>query len=112
MYPGPGSSADGASRFGGSGYAGAGYGTPVYPSGSAASTSKDNLGRWALGLGIAGIFCCGLFAGIPAVIVGTKGRSAADEGLASNRSMSTVGIALGWVGIVIWSLGTVSQVQF
>ena len=47
---------------------GGGYTPGMSPFG--ASTEKNNLGGWALGLGIASLVCCGLFTGIPAIILG------------------------------------------
>jgi hypothetical protein len=70
---------------------------------------KNQLGVWALVLGIAGIVLCGLFAGIPAIIVGNNAKRAAAQGEANNGGLGTAGVILGWIsvglsvlGIVIW----------
>ncbi len=68
-----------------------------------ANASKNALGGWALGTGIAGVLCCGI-AAVPALILGIQGRKAADEGLATNRSMATTGMVLGIVGIALWGI--------
>jgi len=69
------------------------------------STEKNKLGVWALVLGIASILCCGIFAGVPAIITGVMGRNAANEGRATNGSMATVGMVLGIVGVGLSILG-------
>ncbi|MBW3068594.1 MULTISPECIES: DUF4190 domain-containing protein [unclassified Actinomyces] len=87
----------------------AGYGmNPMMP-----STEKNNLGGWALGLGIASVLCCGIFTGIPAAILGYLGIQAANEGRASNKGMSIAGIILGALSIVsmiiAFATGTYSE---
>ncbi len=84
------------------------YGTP-YPGGGpqgqgfqpAGGYPANNLGGWALGLGIAGFLLCGFFTGIPAIIVGLKGMRAAREGRANNRGMSLTGLILGIIVVVL-----------
>ncbi len=87
-----------------------GYGYPgQQPYGTYGQTPpKNNLGVWALILGIASfVLSCGFFTGIPAVIVGRQGQRAADEGLADNRSLSTAGVVLGWVAIGLSAVGVI-----
>ena len=67
------------------------------------STEKNNLGGWALGLGIAGLVCCGVFTGIPAIILGYNGMQAADQGRATNKGVATAGLVLGVISIV-WTI--------
>jgi len=71
-------------------------------------TEKNFFGTWALVLGILSFVCLGLFAGIPAIILGVAGRRAADEGKASNRGMATAGMVLGIIGAVLVAIGWVS----
>lgn len=68
-----------------------------------ASTEKNSLGGWALGLGIASLVCCGLFTGIPAIILGYLGIQAAKEGRASNKGMAIAGLVMGSLSIV-WTI--------
>lgn len=69
---------------------------------------KNNLGVWALILGIASfVLSCGFLTGIPAVIIGRQGQQAADQGLADNRSLSTAGVVLGWIAIGLSVAGIV-----
>lgn len=90
------------------------YGSP-YPSGYAqgqnfggANTYPDNkLGGWALGLGLAGFLVCGLFTGIPAIVVGAKGMRAEKAGTANNRGMSLGGLVLGIIATVLSLVGLV-----
>ena len=75
------------------------------------STEKNNLGGWALGLGIASLVCCGIFTGIPAIILGYLGMQAANEGRASNKGMAIAGLIMGSlsaVGSIIYIVFVVS----
>jgi len=84
------------------GYPGA---APAYADPYGQSTVKNSLGVWALVLGILSFVSCGIFSAIPAVIVGNKGKEAADQGLANNRGMSQAGVILGWIGIALTIVG-------
>jgi hypothetical protein len=81
----------------------ASYGTP-YP--------KNNYGVISIVLAIASFFTLGFIVAIPAVILGNMGRRAADEGQANNRSLSTAGIIIGWVNIVLCALAVVGLIVF
>ncbi|MEZ0449190.1 DUF4190 domain-containing protein [Cellulomonas sp. ICMP 17802] len=73
---------------------------PVYP--------KNSLAVWSLVLGIASfVLSCGLFTGIPAIIVGNNAKKAVANGEANNGGMATAGIILGWVAIVLSILGII-----
>lgn len=60
-------------------------------------------------LGIAGTLLCCLFAGVPAIILGSIARKEIDasSGLQEGRGMATAGIVLGIVGIVFSVLAMV-----
>lgn len=66
------------------------------------STEKNNLGGWALGLGIAGLVCCGALTGVPAIILGYLGIQAANQGRATNKGMSIAGVVLGAISVVLF----------
>ena len=75
---------------------------------------KNAFGGWALGLGMASVFCgIGLLAAIPAIIVGFLGVLAANEGRATNKGMSIAGIVLSLAGtvlnIVLYMTGVTAQ---
>lgn len=57
----------------------------------------------AAGLAVAGLFCCGIFTGIPAAILGWLEISAIKEGKApqSGMMMAQVGLWLGIIGSII-----------
>lgn len=76
-------------------YTGGDYGQSPY----GYSYPKNSLGVWSLVLGLVGIFLCGLFTGIPAIVVGHKARGAVAEGQANNPGLATAGIVLGWIGV-------------
>ena len=69
---------------------------------------QNNLGVWSLVLGLVGMFVCGIFAGIPAIIVGHKARRAVAEGQANNPGMATAGIVLGWITTILSLLAIVA----
>ena len=71
------------------------------------NTSKNSLGVWALVLGILSILCCGLFAGIPAIILGNNSKKAAAAGLATNGNLGNVGFILGIIGVVLSAISGV-----
>ena len=63
---------------------------------------KNAFGGWALGLGMVSVFCCiGPLAAIPAIIVGFLGVLAANEGRATNKGMSIIGIVMGVIAIML-----------
>ncbi len=87
-------------------YPAAAYGPPPY-------YPKNGLAVWSLVLGIAAFaLSCGLFTGIPAVIVGSYAKRAVAEGQADNGGMATAGVVLGWVAIGISVLGLVAVLAF
>jgi hypothetical protein len=84
------------------GYYGGGPGAPMF-----SGSEKNNLGVWALVLGILGLVCCGAFAAVPAIILGNQSRRAAEQGMASNGGMGKAGVVLGWIGVVYTVLSLV-----
>ena len=54
-------------------------------------------------LGIVGIVACGLFAGIPAIILGKQAQREIDasNGWLTGRGMATAGIVMGWIEVGI-----------
>ncbi len=70
-------------------------------------TEKNNLGVWALVLGIVGMVCCGFFTGIPAIILGNKSRQAAEMGQANNGTLGMVGMVLGWIAVAFGILAVI-----
>jgi len=78
---------------------GAGQYGYVYP--------KNSLGVWSLVLGILGMVVCGLFAGIPAIIVGNNAKRAVAQGEANNGGLATAGVILGWISVGLSILGVV-----
>lgn len=72
---------------------------------------KNNLGVWSLVLGLVSfVLSCGLFTGIPAIIVGHKSRRAVAEGQANNPGLATAGIILGWIATILSLLGIIAVV--
>ena len=70
--------------------------------GSCAGNPGGSLGGWALGLGIAGLVCCGALTGVPAIILGYLGIQAANQGRATNKGMSIAGVVLGAISVVLF----------
>lgn len=76
------------------GYVPPGMGAPY---GAAPRTNSNAV--ISLVLGIAGLLLCGIFTGIPAVIVGGKAKKdiAASGGAEGGGGMATAGVVLGWI---------------
>lgn len=71
------------------------------------SAEKNSLGVWALVLGILSLVCCGLVAGIPAIILGNNSKKAAAEGRATNGNLGNIGFILGLIGTVLGTLAII-----
>ena len=67
---------------------------------------------WSLVLGILSFLCFGLFAGIPAVICGHVARSniRKSQGALAGGGMALAGLILGYIGIVVTTLGVVAAI--
>ena len=67
---------------------------------------------WSLVLGILSLLCFGFFAGIPAVICGHVARSKVkqSQGALTGDGMALAGLILGYVGLVITSIGMVAAI--
>lgn len=81
--------------------------TPPPMPGYGGSEEKNSLGVWALVLGILSLVCCGLLAGIPAIIVGRRSKEAGEQGLATNANLGNVGFILGIIGTILSAIGVV-----
>ena len=68
---------------------------------------------WALVLGILSIIPCGLFAGIPAVILGNMAKNDIDAsgGQQTGRGMAVSGLVLGIIGIALSVLGFILELS-
>lgn len=73
------------------------YGAPV-PGASPGGTNKKAI--WSLVLGILGLVCCGIFTGIPAIILGSMARKETAAGGQQGGGMATAGLVLGIVACV------------
>lgn len=79
--------------------------------GPGGDTSKNNLGVWALVLGIVSILCCGVLAGVPAIILGLNSKKAQAQGLATNGNLGNIGFILGIIGSVLGTVGAIYNVS-
>jgi uncharacterized protein DUF4190 len=77
-------------------------GTPPSPSDKYFEGLTYRRATNAFWLGLASLFCCGVFAGIPAIYVGAKALSdiEASRGRLIGRGTAWVGIILGILGIL------------
>jgi uncharacterized protein DUF4190 len=66
------------------------------------ATRTNSKATWALILGIVGMVLCGVFAGIPAIVLGHQARKETDSsrGTQEGRGMATAGFVLGIVSTV------------
>lgn len=76
----------------------------------AAKTSAQAI--WSLVLGILSFLCFGFFAGIPAVICGHVARSniRKSQGALTGGGMALAGLILGYIGIVVTTLGIIAAI--
>jgi hypothetical protein len=101
--------------YGGEGYGGGGYGgqdpygQPYQPGGQTSTKAIV-----ALVLGIVGLFFCGLFVGIAALIVGRGAVRQIDEsgGRLTGRGMATAGWVLGLIDLVLNVIGIIYVLLF
>ena len=81
------------------------YGQPYpaagYPGGPVRDTSGNGLGVWSLVLAILTFFTGCFPAAVVGIVLGAKGRRAADEGRADNRGLATAGYVLNIVLTVL-----------
>lgn len=56
---------------------------------------------WAMILGILGLVLCGIFAGIPALILGNQAKKeiAMAGGMQTGAGMAKAGVILGWISV-------------
>lgn len=86
-----------------------GYGPP--PAGSFPAPGQpggipqgNQKALWSMILGIFGLVCCfGLFAGIPAIILGHQAKKEvrASGGLQTGEGQATAGMVLGWISLAL-----------
>jgi Domain of unknown function (DUF4190) len=69
--------------------------------------TDNNMGLWAMILGIISLFACGFILGIPAILMGVSGRRKAEAGLATNDGQAQAGIVLGSISTVISAIGLI-----
>jgi len=85
--------------------AGGGYGGY----GGYAQPKTNQKAVWSLVLGILGLVCCGLFTGIPALILGNSAKKeiAASGGSQTGAGMAQAGFVLGIIAVVLGVLGLI-----
>lgn len=64
---------------------------------------------WSLILGIGSFFLCGIFMGIPAIILGNNAKKKISQsgGQYGGEGMATAGIVLGWIQVGLTIVGVV-----
>ncbi len=79
---------------------------PPYPPGSTPSTPWANNATLSLIFGIFSLCSCGPFLGIPAIILGVKGRRQVreSEGRLAGDGIAIAGIVTGIAGTILWLL--------
>ena len=80
-----------------------GYAQPGYY-GPMPGTQRNDLGIWALVLGLLGLFSFSILAGIPAIILGKKSKEAVARGEANNPGLGTAGVVMGWISVAFIGL--------
>ena len=87
---------------------GGGGGYPP-PGGGGAQPGTNKKALWSMILGIVSILCCGLLAGIPAIILANMGKKEinASGGLQTGGGMATAGLVLGIISIGLTILSVI-----
>jgi hypothetical protein len=82
---------------------------PPPPGGGYAMPQTNQKAIWSLVLGILGLVCCGLLAGIPAIVLGNMARNeiAASGGMQTGDGMAKAGFI---IGIVATALSVLSGI--
>jgi hypothetical protein len=82
-----------------------GYGSGAYGGGYGGYAQPQNNKKaiWALITGILSIVCCGIFAGVPALILGNSAKKeiAASGGSQTGAGMAQAGFILGIISVVL-----------
>jgi hypothetical protein len=80
-----------------------GYGGDQYGGGGYAAPKTNQKAIWALVTGILSVICCGVIAGIPALILGQSAKKeiAASGGAQSGGGMAQAGFVLGIISIAL-----------
>jgi len=82
---------------------GYGYAQPGYY-GAMAGTQRNDLGVWALILGILSLVSFSILTGIPAIILGNKSKAAVARGEANNPGLGMAGVIMGWISVAVIGL--------
>lgn len=79
-----------------------GYPPPAAPGGYGAVPEQNKKALWSMITGIIGLVCCGIFAGIPALVLSSQAKKeiAASGGRQAGGGMATAGLVLGILSIV------------
>jgi hypothetical protein len=82
---------------------------PPPGTGGYAMPQTNQKALWSMILGILSLVCCGLLAGIPALILGNTAQKeiAAAGGAQSGEGMAKAGVILGWISIALSVLGLI-----
>lgn len=76
------------------------YGAPQPPYGGYPQKTNQKA-VWALVLGILSIICCGIFAGIPAIVLGNMAKNEVATTGQPGRGLAQAGFVLGIISIVV-----------
>lgn len=89
-----------------------GQNTPFQPPPAGTEGEDKTMAIVSLVLGVLSILCCGLFTGIPAVIVGFmhKNKVEANPNQYGGRGLALAGIITGAIGTVLFIIGIILQI--
>jgi hypothetical protein len=88
--------------------------TQAPPPAAGVQVKNHPLAIWSLVCGIASLVCCGLLAGIPAIILAgmAKNKIAESAGAWGGESLAKIGGILGWISIALTIIGIIVWVLF
>jgi len=80
-----------------------GYQQPPAPGGYYPPPETNKKALWSMILGIVGLICCGIFAGVPAIILAniSKKEIATSGGRQTGEGMATAGLVTGFISVAL-----------
>jgi len=83
--------------------------TPILPQSQIIQGGTEPLATWSLVLGLLGLLCMGMLAGIPAIVCGHLALSNINRNnLLNGRGSATAGLILGYLSSIFWLLFVLS----
>lgn len=81
------------------------YELPFHAQNTMQQSGSESLATWSLVLGLLGLLCLGMLAGIPAIVCGHLALSNINRNpMLQGRGSASAGLILGYLGTIFWIL--------